>query len=400
MTVGDPAVVDEGQLVDLFDPALWQQNPHDLWRSLRAEAPLVRDRENGVWAVLTHAGVQDVERRSEVFVSGQGYRRWFEPDENNMIAQDDPQHLAQRRLINRRFTPRAVKDDDAAMRAVIGELLDEAAARGEMEVVGDLAAQLPSRMTARMLGFPEERWPDVQSWSERLMRTDSRFVDQQVDLEFNTACLEFGMLLQDLIPERRGCPADDLLSVWSGAEHEGEPWGFDRIFNEVGLVIAGGAETTRTAIAHGLRTFVDHPEQWELLAEQPDLVPSAVEEVIRWVSPLNNFFRTAVADDEVCGVPVAEGDRFCLVYPAANRDPAVFAEPDRFDVTRSPNPHVAFGYGTHFCLGAAFARHELVLLFTELTRRFTNLRVTAEIDVEPNIFARAVRSLGVSFDPR
>jgi cytochrome P450 family 142 subfamily A polypeptide 1 len=396
MTVGQQDPV----LVDLFDPELWRSNPHDLWRALRAEGPLRRDQANGMWAVVGHAAVQEVERRSEVFVSGQGYRRWFEPAENNMIAQDDPQHLAQRRLINRRFTPRAVQEHDGAMRAVIAELLDEAAAKGEVEVVGDLAAPLPSRMTARMLGFPEDRWPDVRSWSERLMRTDTRLDDPQVDLEFNTACLEFGMLLQELIPERRGCPADDLLSVWASAEHEGEPWGFDRIFNEVGLVIAGGAETTRTAIAHGLRTFVDHPEQWELLAERPELVPSAVEEVIRWVSPLNNFFRTAVADAEVQGVPVAEGDRFCLVYPAANRDPAVFADPDRFDVTRSPNPHVAFGYGTHFCLGAAFARHELVLLFTELTRRFTDLRVTAEIDVEPNIFARAVRSFGLALDPR
>ncbi|MEL7207294.1 MAG: cytochrome P450 [Actinomycetota bacterium] len=184
------------------------------------------------------------------------------------------------------------------------------------------------------------------------------------------------------------------------AELDGEPWTFDRIFNETGLVISGGSETTRTVIAHGLRTFVDHPEQWELLAERPDLVPTAVEELIRWVTPLNNFFRTAVEPTEVGGQPIASGERVILLYPSANRDEAVFDEPYRFDVTRDPNPHVAFGYGTHFCLGANFARLELRLLFTELTRRFTGLRVVTEPDVEPNIFTRAVRSFDLALTPR
>lgn len=394
------AVVDGAPPVDLLDREMWRLNPHDTWRALRAQGPVYRDEANGLWAVLGHAALLDVERRSDVFVSGLGYRRIYEPDENDMIGQDDPVHQQQRRTISSRFTPKAVRTHEDEIRTIIDELLDAAAARGGMEVVEDLAGQLPARLTARMLGFPEERWPDLKSWSERIMRTDSRPEDPQLEAEFYAACLEFGMALQELIPERKGCPMDDLLSVWSTAELDGEPWGFDRIFNETGLFIAGGAETTRTLIAHGLRTFVDHPDQWERLAQQPELVPSAVEELIRWVTPLNNFFRTAVADTDIAGTPVAEGDRVILVYPSANRDETVFTDPDRFDVTRNPNPHVSFGYGTHFCLGANFARFELGILFTELTRRFTNLRVTDEIDVEPNIFARAVRSFGLAFDPR
>jgi cytochrome P450 len=172
------------------------------------------------------------------------------------------------------------------------------------------------------------------------------------------------------------------------------------MFNETGLFIAGGAETTRTVIAHGLRTFCDHPDQWELLAAQPDLIPTAVDELIRWVTPLNNFFRTAVEDATIGEQPVVEGDWIILLYPSANRDEAVFDDPFRFDVTRRPNPHVAFGYGTHFCIGANFARFELGILFEEMTRRFTDLRPLTEPDVEPNIFARAVRSFDLGLTSR
>jgi cytochrome P450 family 142 subfamily A polypeptide 1 len=197
-----------------------------------------------------------------------------------------------------------------------------------------------------------------------------------------------------------GCPADDLLSVWTQAEIDGQKLSPEQIVHETGLFIAGGAETTRTVIAHGLRAFADHPDQWELLHDHPEHVPTAVEEMIRWVTPLNNFFRDATEDTEVAGQPIAAGDRVILLYPSANRDEAVFDEPDRFDVTRDPNPHVAFGHGTHFCLGANFARHELRLLLEALTRRITDLRPLAEPDVEPNIFARAVRSFPLAFRAR
>jgi cytochrome P450 family 142 subfamily A polypeptide 1 len=169
---------------------------------------------------------------------------------------------------------------------------------------------------------------------------------------------------------------------------------------EVGLLVAGGAETTRTAIAHGLRAFCDHPDQWELMASDPAVVPSAVEEVVRWVSPLNNMFRTAARDTEVNGQPVAAGERLALLYPSANRDAAVFDDPDRFDITRNPNSHIAFGHGTHFCLGANLARIELRLLLEEMAAMVTELRPVTEPDVEPNVFARAVRRFDLAFTRR
>jgi cytochrome P450 family 142 subfamily A polypeptide 1 len=207
-------------------------------------------------------------------------------------------------------------------------------------------------------------------------------------------------MVQARVGELRGCPAHGLISTWANAEIEGEQLDIETIFHEVGLFVAGGAETTRTAIAHGLRAFVDHPDQWELLHDEPGRISAAVEELLRWVSPLNNMFRTAVRDTDVHGQPIFEGERVALLYPAANRDPAAFAAPDRFDVTRAPSMHLAFGHGTHFCLGANLARLEVRLLLEELTSRITNLRPVTEPDVEPNVFARAVRSFDLGFDLR
>ena len=201
--------------------------------------------------------------------------------------------------------------------------------------------------------------------------------------------------MQELLPERAVEPQDDLFSDWLGAGMDGMT-----MVQETGLMIAGGAETTRTVIAHGLRVLADNPDVWDELAADPELLPGAVEEMIRWVTPLNNMFRRVQHDTTFAGTELKAGDRVALMYPAANRDPAVFDSPDRFDIHRDPNPHVAFGHGAHFCLGANLARIELRLLFEELTRRITNLRVVNEPDIEPNIFARAVRSFDITFDLR
>jgi cytochrome P450 family 142 subfamily A polypeptide 1 len=379
--------------IDLCDPDLYRSaGMHEAFTWMRANEPVYRDEKNELWAVTRHADLLDVERRNEVFVSGRGYRRHWEPTENNMIASDDPVHQEQRRLVSRGFTPKAVRRHEDLLVGLLDELL--APIDGPVEVVGALAAQLPARTTCRLLGFPEENWPQMKSWSERLMRLDAQFEDPQIEFDVGLACMEFNMQLMEMVPARKACPADDLVSAWANAyEH-------DRVFNETGLFIAGGAETTRTAIAHGLRAFADHPDQWDRLAEHPDEVPTAVDEVIRWVTPLNNFFRTAVETARIGEQPVAEGDRIILLYPSANRDEAVFDDPFTFDTTRRPNPHVAFGYGTHFCIGANFAKLSLGQLFGRLTRDYRPPVVVTEPDVEPNMFARAVRSFEVDLTRR
>jgi cytochrome P450 family 142 subfamily A polypeptide 1 len=382
---------------DLLDPAWWPDldKVHEYFTWARREAPVHQD-ANGYWIVTKHHDVLDVERRSAVFSSHGSYRANITTEESNMIAQDDPTHLKQRQLVSRRFTPKAVQQRDAEfLQSRIDQLLDAVAEAGEIEVVHGLAAQLPSRLTADLLGFPEDRWEDIKTWSERLMRTDAMLRDPEAAMGMMSAIMEFNPLLEETSAERKGCPMDDLISVWTEA-------GYDpmTMMHETGLFIAGGAETTRTVIARGIAVLAEHPDQWEAAAADPALVPGLVEEIIRWVTPLNNMFRQVTTDDHIGGQAVSAGDRVMLAYPSANRDEDVFDAPFSFDIRRDPNPHLAFGQGTHFCVGANLARLELRLLFGALTQRWTNLRVVTPPDIEPNIFAGAVRRFDLAFDLR
>ena len=390
----------ERMIVDLLDPHLYQRNPHDVWSWMRANEPVYRDEKNALWGISRHADVMDVERRSSVFVSGLGYRAVAAPGESNMIAQDDPRHRQQRMLVQPQLTRAGVATREAEIEALVAELVAEVVERGEFEVIDLLAGQLPARLTARLLGFPEDMWPQVKSWSERLMRTDMRERDEATMVEFIEANREFLAAMAPIMGEVTGCPRNDFMSIWANAEIDGEKLPPESVFHEVGLFIAGGAETTRTAISHGLRAFVDHPDQWDALAKDPSLVDGAVEEVLRWVTPLNNFFRTAIADDMVGGQPVKAGDRIIMLYPSANRDEAVFKDPFSFDIRRSPNPHLSFGFGTHLCVGANLARLVLTSVFRQLSAQATALKVVSEPDVEANIFARAVKSFTINVTPR
>lgn len=387
--------------IAMLDPEFWRSRQHEAWTWCRANDPVHHDESSGFWAITRHADVLYAERHPEIFSSFRAYRVNETPTESNMIAYDDPQHLAQRRLVNRGFTPKAVRETSSHYEAMIAGMVDAVTPDGRCEVVDAVAGQLPARFTCNILGLPEDDWRQVKSWSERLMRIDSVMFDEDAMQGLMGASMEIMQMVMARVPEERGCPVSSgLISKWSHAEIGGEQLPLDVIFNEVGLFVAGGAETTRTAIAHGLRTFCDHNDQWELLYQRPELIPSAVDEVIRWVTPLNNMFRKTTQDTVLGGTEVPAGARMALVYPSANRDEAVFDDPFTFDVTRNPNHHLAFGHGTHFCIGSNFARHEIELLLRKLTRDWKDLHVITELDVEPNIFAPAVRSFELGFTPR
>jgi cytochrome P450 family 142 subfamily A polypeptide 1 len=404
MTALDSATATDRLVVDLLDPELYRRNPHDVWAWMRANEPVYRDRRNGLWGVTRHADLKDVERRSTLFVSGQGYRAIWAPDEINMIAQDDPRHRQQRMLVQGYFTGAAIAQRRAEIDTLAAELVDAMVEPGStpegVEVVEALAGQLPARLTCRLLGYPEEMWRDVKSWSERLMRIDMRERDGHTFTEFIDANIEFAAALIAVAEDRRRNPQADLISEWVHATIDGQPLPPQAIVHEVGLFISGGAETTRTAISHGLRAFVDHPDQWDAMAADPSLVPGAVEEVLRWVTPLNNMFRRVAIDAHIGDQPVRRGDRVILLYPSANRDEAVFTDPFRFDIRRNPNPQIAFGFGTHLCIGTHVARATLAAVFGQLAQRVTGLHAVTEPDVEPNIFARAVRRFDLGFRPR
>ena len=388
-----PNLLDETFYADL-------DGMHETFTWLRANDPVYRDEATGMVGVTRHRDVVDVERRAKVFVSSQGYRSFGSPMEDNMIAQDDPGHAEQRALVSRRLTPKGVERDETMLRTLVGELLDAVESTGKMEVVESLAAQLPCRLTAALLGFGDDQWRDLKSWSERLMRIDTIPKSADVMQGVMAAIGEFQAYLTEAVPRFREEPNESFISVWANAQVKGCPMEDHTIMNETGLFISGGAETTRTVIARGLRAFCDHPDQWDRLAADPALVPSAVEEVIRWVTPLNQMFRTAVSDDVIGETPVKAGDRIALLYPSANRDEDVFADPFTFDIARSPNPQIAFGFGPHVCVGQSLARVELQILFEEMARRFTNLRPITEPVIEENIFAGAVVTFDLAFDVR
>ena len=368
---------------------------HDAFRAMRAEGPVWRDEKNELWAVVRHAPLVDTERRADIFSSKGSYRSRVAPQEEDMIAKDDPEHHSQRALVSRRFTPKAVHRLETAIDATISDLVDGFIDSGELEVVDELAAAMPARLTGHLLGFGEDKAPAIRSWSERLMRIDQLERDPEVMLGMMGAIQEFAADLGPLVEERQQAPRDDLISIWANADVDTSV-----LVQETGLFISGGAETTRTVIARGLYELTRHPAAWETMAQTPASVPVAVEEIIRWVTPLNNMFRTALRDAEIGGTQVRAGDRIMLAYPSANRDESVFDNPYTFDIARQPNPHVAFGFGTHFCLGASLARLELRMLFSALAARLTNLRVVTEPDIEPNIFVGAVRSFRLGFDRR
>lgn len=387
--------------INMLDREFWRTRQHDAWTWARANEPVYFDENSGIWAITKHADIIHVERHDEIFSSKGSYRLNESPGEANMIANDDPQHLKQRRLVNRGFTPSAVDTWNPHFEKLLDEMIDPLTPQGSCEVISAIAGQFPARFTCALLGLPDEQWPTVKAWSEKLMRIDAMQLDNDSITGMIEANQELYMMLMGDLPGLRECPVGDgLLSKWAHAQIDGGEMSIDQIHHETGLFVAGGAETSRTAMAHGLRTFCDHNDQWEALHDDPSLMLSAVDEILRWVTPLNNMFRKVTQDTEVRGVKLRAGDRLALVYPSGNRDEEVFDDPFTFDITRDPNPHVAFGHGTHFCIGRNFARRELEVLLTKLTRAWTDLHVIEEIDVEPNIFAPAVRRFVLGFTAR
>jgi cytochrome P450 family 142 subfamily A polypeptide 1 len=269
-----------------------------------------------------------------------------------------------------------------------------------IEVVDTIAGRLPALTTCRLLGWPLAHWRDVKSWSERLMRVDTLHRDPIQMSDAIRAVHEMAGLTASSIEERRGCPAGDVLGRWANATLEGCPMSPEQINSELGLVVPGGAETTRTTLARSLILLSGRNDLWESMAADPSTIPTAVEELLRWVTPLNNMFRTVAADIEVDGVRMAEGDRVALVYPSANRDDAWFDDPDEVDLGRDPNPHISFGFGTHFCLGAHVARLQLRVALEEMTSRMTNLRPAAPPIYEANVFVKAVERFELGYDRR
>jgi cytochrome P450 family 142 subfamily A polypeptide 1 len=384
--------------LDLLDGALYADDPEPAYAWLREHAPAYWDEANELWAVSRHADVITIETDPERFTSSRGFRPKL-PSDASMIGKDDPEHLAQRRLLNRRFTPRAVLGLEPGLRATVTRLVDGFARRGSCDLVRELAIPLPVMTILELLGFDVEEWPRFAAWAETLNASGGgpRYFHPGVMQAF----AEFRAEALQLIEARRARPRGDLVSRMLSAARRELPRSDDEIALEALLLLDGGSDTTRHVIAGAALALTQHTESLRRLAAEPVRIPVAVEEFVRWVTPILNMRRTATRDTELHGRRLREGDEVLLLYGAANRDERVFADPQRFDVTREPNPHLAFGFGTHFCLGASLARLELRVAFEELLRRLPDLRLArgAEPRLAPNAFTRGLLSLPLEFTP-
>jgi cholest-4-en-3-one 26-monooxygenase len=394
--------------VNLLDGRFYAADPYPTYRQLRDETPVYRDAVNGLWGISRYHDIVDIEKNTARYTSSNGSRPRIVGDVSS-INNDDPLHQNKRRLVARRFTPRSVKQHEDQVRAIATDLIDAVAPNGACDVVRDLAAPLPARVIAEMLGFPSELAPKCREWSEVTMLSGGTYPadggDPQPSEATMTAVLEFATVALDTLAARRREPRDDLISVWAHTDVEfpdgtKRPLNDDEIVHEALLLLDGGAETTRTVIGTMVLELTRHPDQHAKLAADPGLLgQSGVEEFIRWVTPILNMRRTATEDHELHGQTIAAGDELLLMYSSANRDERAFDHPDRLDVTRAHNHHVAFGFGTHFCLGASLARLEIRVMFEELVRRLRDVRLALDATPTkvPSAFACAYQAVPVEF---
>jgi cytochrome P450 family 142 subfamily A polypeptide 1 len=389
------------QTIDLLDGEFYANGPYATYAWMRDHAPLYWDTINELWGVSRYDDVVEIEKRKDVFINSDQVKGGYRPNipaDPAIIGLDDPLHHVRRNIVSRRFTPKAAGAWEPDIRAKVTGLLDAVEAKGgAAEIVGDLAAPLPAMMIGKLLGFPEDRWPDLQRWSEQTIALGGgpRYHDEAG----MTAAAEFFGVAEELHSEKLRCPADDVMTVWTGARVDGELLDPGTVAMDCLLLLDGGAETTRTVIARTILHLIEHPAEWEKLRTGADMTV-AVEEMIRYVTPIHNMCRVATEDVEVAGGTVPAGHQVVLMYGSANRDPRQFADPERYDLSRRPNNHVAFGFGTHFCLGAALARTEIRVFFEELTRRVVRLRPTrGTTPVEmPNAFVYGLKSAHVDFE--
>lgn len=371
------------------------------YRWMRENEPVFRDR-NGLAAASTYRAVIDAERNPELFSSTGGIRP-DQPGMPYMIDMDDPAHLLRRKLVNAGFTRKRVHGAQPSIEKLCDTLIDAVCERGECDFVRDIAAPLPMAVIGDMLGvLPEERGM-LLKWSDDLVTGQSSHLDLesptfQAMMDAFTAYTEFTFAV---IAKRRAEPTDDLFSVMVNAEVDGEQMSDDEIVMETLLILIGGDETTRHTLSGGTEQLLRHREQWDMLRHDPGLLPSAVEEMLRWTSPVKNMCRTLTADTDFHGTALRQGEKMMLLFESANFDESVFDSPERYDIRRDPNSQLSFGFGTHFCLGNQLARLELRLMTGRVLQRLPDLRLAdgADVPLRPANFVTGPESMPVVFTP-
>jgi len=369
------------------------------YKWMREHEPVFRDR-NGLAAAATYAAVIEAERKPELFSNAGGIRP-DQPGVEMMIEMDDPQHLLRRKLVNAGFTRKRVKDRQPSIERLCDTLIDNVCERGECDFVWDIAAPLPMAVIGDMLGvLPEEREMFLK-WSDDLVGFLSSTTDPEQFQVTMDAFAAYSEYMMGMIAARKENPTDDLVSVLVHAEVEGSKLEDHQIVTEVLLLLIGGDETTRHTLSGGTRQLLLHPDQHERLRNDLSLLPNAIEEMLRWTAPVKNMARTLTDDVEFHGTALKQGEKMLLLFESANFDEQVFDDPEKFDIDRYPNNHLAFGFGTHFCLGNQLARLELSIMLTKLLARLPDLRLANDepLPLRPANFVSGLEKMPVVFTP-
>src|SRR6201997_5148470 len=390
----DLSYFEDGPPYQLFARMRGEASPH--WNALTGDEP-------GFWSFTRAADIQAISRdpgtfssaRGGVFATSQG----AVPPEvlgQVILGMDPPQHTKIRNIVQAVFTPKLIRQKEESIRATVTALIDDVIEKGECDFVDDIAVELPLRVIADMLGVPQDDRRQLFEWTNTLSRAAAT-ADPQLGMG---ALVEIGGDMRALTAERKGNPPDDLVSRLIAAEVDGESLSEAEVTFFFGILMFAGNDTTRNTASGGMRALIENDGERRKLVNNPDAIPNAVEEMLRWVTPVVYFTRVAQCDTEVGGHPIREGERVAMWYPAGSRDPEAIDNPESFDVSRQKPPHQAFGGGgAHFCLGNGLARLELRVLFEELMRRVPDMQFAGPITRLTSNFSNELTSMPVTFTP-
>jgi cytochrome P450 len=407
--------------IHLSDPLFWirpLEEREGAFETLRRERPIsfheephleILPKGPGYWSITRHADILEVSKSPELFCSGkgsnigdlpQGFSEFF----GSMINMDDPRHARLRRIVSRGFTPRRVGRVEENVQRSADAIIDDVIEKGGCDFVTEIAAALPLKIICDLMGIPESQYRFVFDRTNMILGAgDPEYVAEPAKIipALLSAGAELAQLMNELGALRRKEPTDDLTSALLHAEVDGETLTDQELASFFVLLVVAGNETTRNAISHGMKALCDYPaERARWAADFEGLAPTAVDEIVRWATPVIHFRRTATQDTVLSGQKIREGEKVVLWYNSGNRDESVWSDPFRFDVGRDPNPHVGFGGpGPHFCLGAHLARREITVMFREILRRLPDLRVTGQPDRLASFFIHGIKHMTCEFTP-
>jgi len=386
--------------IGLTDGTFWAGDPFPAFAWMRKEAPAFFDEGGGVWGISRYADIKEISKDPETFSSAGGIR----PDSDAipmMIDFDAPEHVRRRRLVSEGFTPKRIRESEDEIRNICDAIIDRVCEQGTADFVRDIAAPLPMIVIGNRLGVAAEDRDTLLRWSDDMLcalgSPDPTAMDRAA-----LAAMEYAEYITAVAEQRRRDQStDDLIGTLVHAEIGGDKLDESSLIHESLLILIGGDETTRHVISGGMYELLTHPDQYAQLQADRGRMPLAVEEMLRWVTPIKNMARTMTRDVELHGETLRKGQKLLLLYPSANRDEAVFADPETFDIGRTPNDHMAFGFGAHFCLGNRLARLELAVMFDRLLERLPDLALASgdELPKRAANFVSGYESMPVTFTP-